>query len=83
MTVNWHIFQATAAVMGGDFSRKGPSLSHPALVAEVNKRFIELYRTLESLAERIDEEDAELTEHLDLDVSDETDDTINLGLNPQ
>lgn len=52
--VNWPVFQATAALLGGHVASERPPVSQKALFEFVDQRFVNLYRGLEQIAQRIE-----------------------------
>lgn len=52
--VNWQVFQATAALLAGHVASERPPVSQKALFEFVDKRFLNLYRGLEQIAQRIE-----------------------------
>lgn len=56
--VNWPVFQATAALYGGYVAAGKQSVSGLGLAERVDRSFIQLYRVMEQLAERIERENA-------------------------
>lgn len=54
MAINWPVFQATAALIGGSVAAGEAPRSQAALAEFADKRFVSLYRALERIAERIE-----------------------------
>jgi hypothetical protein len=54
MAINWPVFQATAALLGGSVASGEAPRSHAALVQFADQRFVSLYWALEGIARRIE-----------------------------
>lgn len=54
MEINWPVFQATAALLGGSVASGNAPPSLGALAEFADKRFVNLYRALERIAARIE-----------------------------
>lgn len=54
MSINWPVFQATAAVLGGSVAASKALPSQAAVAEFADKRFVNLYRALQRIAERIE-----------------------------
>lgn len=56
MAINWHLFQATAALIGGTIatSRQPPTPTQEEIADFADRRFVNLYRALERIAARIE-----------------------------
>lgn len=52
--VNWHLFQATATLIAGQIASGNAPASQQALYEVVDERFINLYRGLEKIAQKIE-----------------------------
>lgn len=52
--VNWHLFQATATLIAGELAGSQPPVSQLAFFEAVDKRFLNLYRGLEKIAQKIE-----------------------------
>lgn len=55
--VNWPVFQATAALYGGYLAAGRQPVSGMALGEKVDRSFVNLYRVMLGLAQRIEQED--------------------------
>lgn len=56
--VNWPVFQATAALLGGYLAAGAKPVSGQALADQVDKSFVNLYRVMNQMAQRIEYENA-------------------------
>lgn len=54
MSINWPVFQATAAVLGGSVAASEALPTQMSVAEFADKRFVNLYRALERIAERIE-----------------------------
>lgn len=52
--INWHVFQATAALLGGRVASGKPPASLADLYGVADKSFVKLYLGLEQIAKRIE-----------------------------